>query len=125
MIHQFAEAKSNSKTPTCNGGITVCTAAFSVDVDILYNELNSVMELSVTEVPNNGSIVAGTYQSQVGAAGGIYTLSGITDEGTGDPTPNIGFAVSWVNPNNGNSNSVPAWSGQLQIINGQEVITVF
>lgn len=90
-----------------------------------YNELNSVMNLSVQEIPNNGSVIAGTYQSQVGAAGGIYTLSGITDEGTGDPTPNIGFAVSWVNPNNGNSNSVTAWSGQLQVINGEEVITAF
>ena len=25
---------------------------------------------------------------------GTYTLTGITDEGTGDLTPNIGFAVS-------------------------------
>lgn len=90
-----------------------------------YNELNSVMNLSVEETSNNGSVITGTYQSQVGEAGGIYTLSGITDEGTGDPTPNIGFTVSWVNPSNGNSNSVTAWSGQLQVIDGQEVITAF
>lgn len=90
-----------------------------------YNELNSELNLSVEETSNNGSVITGTYQSQVGAAGGIYTLSGITDEGTGDPTPNIGFTVSWVNPANGNSNSVTAWSGQLQVIDGEEVITAF
>jgi len=90
-----------------------------------YNELNSVMNLSVEETSNNGSVITGTYQSQVGASGGIYTLSGITDEGTGDPTPNIGFTVSWVNPSNGNSNSVTAWSGQLQVIDGVEFIIAF
>lgn len=90
-----------------------------------FNELNSAMELSVSESPNGGSVITGIYKSQVGAADGIYNLSGITDEGTGDATPNIGFSVSWVNPTNGNSNSVTSWSGQLQIVNGQEIITAF
>ena len=90
-----------------------------------YNELNSEMTLSVSEDSSNGSIVTGTYQSKVGDAAGIYTLTGITDEGTGDLTPNIGFAVSWVNPIYGNSNSVTTWSGQVQEINGEEVITTF
>jgi len=90
-----------------------------------YNELNSKMVLSVNESPNNGSVITGTYQSKVGDAGGVYILSGITDEGTGDDTPNIGFVVSWVNPTYGNSNSVTAWSGQLQIINEEEVMTTF
>lgn len=91
-----------------------------------YNELNSVMNLIVGDyVSDGGTLVTGTYQSQVGNAAGIYTLSGITDEGTGDSTPNIGFSVSWVNPAFGNSNSVTAWSGQLQLINGEEVLTAF
>jgi hypothetical protein len=92
---------------------------------IWYNELNSEMSLTVNEDPSNGSIVSGTYTSKVGGAAGQYTLTGITDQGTGDPTPNIGFAVSWVNPNFGNSHSVTTWSGQLQEINGEEVITTF
>lgn len=91
-----------------------------------YNELNSVMNLIVGDyVSNGGTPVTGVYQSQVGNAAGTYTLSGITDEGTGDATPNIGFSVSWVNPAFGNSNSVTSWSGQLQIINGEEVLTAF
>ena len=90
-----------------------------------YNELNSEMILSVSEAPNSGSIVTGTYQSKVGDAAGIYTLTGITDQGTGDATPNLGFTVSWVNPTYGNTNSVTAWSGQLQEIDGEEVITTF
>jgi hypothetical protein len=59
-----------------------------------YNELHSKMTLSVSEDPNNGSIVTGTYHSKVGDAAGIYVLTGITDQGTGDATPNIGFTVS-------------------------------
>ena len=90
-----------------------------------YNELGSVMELSVSENPNGGSIITGTYQSKVGDAAGTYILTGITDEGTGDLTPNIGFAVSWINPTYGNANSVTTWSGQLQEINGESVITTF
>lgn len=90
-----------------------------------YNELNSVMKLNLNGHSNEGSVVTGTYQSRVGDAGGIYYLYGASDEGTGDTTPNIGFTVSWVNPTKGNSNSVTAWSGQLQIINGQEVLTAF
>lgn len=92
---------------------------------IWYNELNSVMELRLNQISNNGSVITGTYQSKVGDAGGIYSLVGISDEGTGDPTPNIGFSVSWVNPTYGNSNSVTSWSGQLQVIGGEEVITTF
>lgn len=91
-----------------------------------YNELNSMMQLVVGPyVSNGGTPVTGTYQSQVGDAAGVYTLSGITDQGTGDSTPNVGFSVSWVNPTYGNSNSVTAWSGQLQLINGEEVLTTF
>jgi hypothetical protein len=82
-----------------------------------------MMTLGVDEVSDGGSLVTGTYQSKVGDAEGIYTLYGITDEGTGDSTPNIGFTVSWVNPSYGNSNSVTAWSGQLQIIDNEEVMT--
>lgn len=89
-----------------------------------YNELGSTMTLTVTADPINGSIVSGTYVTAVGSAAGTYTLTGITDEGTGDATPNVGFTVSWTNLS-GNSNSVTSWSGQLQNINGQDVITTF
>lgn len=91
-----------------------------------YNELNSVMNLIVGDyVSDGGTPVTGTYMSKVGDAAGMYSLAGMTDEGTGDATPNVGFSVSWVNPTYGNANSVTSWSGQLQIIDGEEVLTTF
>lgn len=90
-----------------------------------YNELNSEMNLHVQAVSNGGSLVTGAYITKVGDAAGIYSLGGMTDEGTGDATPNVGFSVSWANPTYGNSNSVTAWSGQLQVIDGEEVLTTF
>lgn len=90
-----------------------------------YNELNSEMHLWVQAVSNGGSLVTGAYMSKVGDAAGTYSLAGMTDEGTGDPTPNVGFSVSWVNDSYGNSNSVTSWSGQLQMIDGEEVLTTF
>lgn len=82
---------------------------------IWYNQLGSKMKLSV----DNGSI-EGVYHTAVGNAAGIYKLVGRTDIDD-DQSQNIGFVVSWENES-GSSDSVTAWSGQVQVIEGQEVL---
>ncbi len=81
-----------------------------------YNELGSKMELQV-----NGSSLTGTYQTAVGDATGIYLLVGSLDPA---PSPG-GQAIAWVvvwNNEYGNSHSITAWSGQYQVIQGEEEI---
>jgi hypothetical protein len=83
-----------------------------------HNELGSVMELSV-----NGSSITGTYVTAVGEAAGTYQLVGSMDV-DGDPTSQgqvIAWVVLWSNAEK-SSNSVTAWSGQYQMIDGQEEI---
>lgn len=82
-----------------------------------YNELGSEMNLQV-----EGSFVSGTYQTAVGDAQGIYTLAGTTDTEPYGQSQAVGFTVAWVNKS-GNSHSVTAWSGQLQMIDGREILT--
>lgn len=83
-----------------------------------FNELGSEMILEV-----NGIIVTGTYQTAVGDAQGIYELYGATDFEPVNPNNQaVGFVVAWDNQY-GSSHSVTAWSGQWQMINGQETIT--
>jgi hypothetical protein len=85
-----------------------------------YNELGSQMQLS-----QNGASITGWYQTKVGDAGGKYDLVGSIDT-AGSPTPNgqaVAWVVVWNNAANGSSSSVTAWSGQYQIIGGQEEIT--
>ncbi|GAA3632930.1 avidin/streptavidin family protein [Flavivirga jejuensis] len=80
-----------------------------------YNELGSSMTL-VT----NGNSLTGTYQTAVGDASGIYDLVGRTDTDN-DASQAVGFVVVWQN-GYGSSDSVTAWSGQYQIINGVDTI---
>lgn len=83
-----------------------------------YNELGSVMNLDV-----DGASITGEYQTAVGDASGTYSLTGSIDTG-GDPARNgqaIAWVVVWNNPY-GNSHSVTAWSGQYQLIDGEEEI---
>ncbi len=85
-----------------------------------YNELGSIMTLAV-----NGASVTGTYQTAVGDASGLYQLVGSLDT-DGDPNLNgqaIAWVVVWNNPVKGSSHSITAWSGQYQIIDGEEEIT--
>ena len=81
-----------------------------------YNELGSVMDLEVS-----GSTLSGTYQTAVGDAKWIYRLVGSIDTLPITGGQAIGFVVAWVNEY-GTSNSVTAWSGQYQIIDGTEEI---
>lgn len=80
-----------------------------------HNELGSSMTLTV-----NGNSVTGTYQTAVGNASGIYDLVGRTDTDN-DSSQAIGFVVAWQN-SYGSSDSVTAWSGQYQIIDGVDTI---
>jgi hypothetical protein len=82
-----------------------------------YNELGSEMNLQVA-----GIEVTGTYQTAVGDAQGIYQLYGATDSEPTTPNQAVGFVVAWENEF-GSSHSATAWSGQWQLINGQETIT--
>jgi hypothetical protein len=81
-----------------------------------YNQLGSEMELNV-----QGGQITGTYKTKVGSAKGIYQLVGRTDTDD-DNVRNVGFVVSWENEN-GSSDSVTSWSGELQTINGNDVIS--
>jgi hypothetical protein len=84
-----------------------------------YNELGSMMEISV-----NGASISGTYWTAVGNASGRYALVGQINT-----SPNAGGqAVAWTvvwNNQSGSSNSVTAWSGQYQTIQGSEEIYTF
>jgi Avidin family. len=85
-----------------------------------YNELGSMMTLE-----QGGSSITGTYQTAVGDANGIYPLVGSIDV-DGDPAANgqaVAWVVVWNNAAHGSSHSITAWSGQYQIVNGEEEIT--
>jgi len=85
-----------------------------------YNELGSMMMLT-----ENGASITGTYQTRVGDASGIYQLVGSIDV-DGDPSTNgqaVAWVVVWSNAAHGSSHSITAWSGQYQVINGEEEIT--
>ena len=82
-----------------------------------YNELGSEIMLSV-----DGIAVTGTYQTAVGNAQGIYQLVGGVDTEPSNQGQAIGFAVAWVNAY-GSANSVTTWSGQWQLVDGEETIT--
>lgn len=84
---------------------------------IWYNELGSEMTLSV-----DGMMVTGTYQTTVGDAQGIYQLVGSVDTEPSNLGQAVGFVVAWVN-DYGTANSVTTWSGQWQLIAGEETIT--
>jgi hypothetical protein len=76
-----------------------------------YNELGSVMTIQT-----NGNTISGTYQTAVGDATGIYNLIGQTDTDN-DASQAVGWVVIWQNQYS-SSDSLSAWSGQFQVING-------
>ena len=82
---------------------------------IWYNELGSSMTLAT-----NGKNITGMYQTAVGNASGQYDLVGQIDTNVGSSTA-IGFVVMWNNAS-GSSDCVTVWSGQCQVINGEDII---
>lgn len=80
-----------------------------------FNELKSKMVLKV-----HGKQITGTYHTKVGDAYGEYELNGQMDTDNDESTA-IGWVVVWTN-NSGSSDSVTAWSGQVQVLNGVESI---
>jgi len=86
-----------------------------------YNELGSKM---VIDPVSNGQIT-GTYVTAVsstGCAKGNFGLVGLTDTDTGGEA--VAFVVRWQNDNS-NCESVTAWSGQAQTVNGEDQINAF
>jgi len=81
-----------------------------------YNELGSAMELEV-----HGNMVSGTYHTAVGEAEGRYPITGATDMEALNQNQVVGLVVVWMNDKS-NSHSVTTWSGQLQMIAGEEVL---
>jgi hypothetical protein len=84
-----------------------------------FNELGSTMTIDAV---TPGQPFTGSYQTAVSTtacAQGSFQLVGTCDTDT-DGT-SVGFVVAWVNGNS-NCHSITAWSGQLQIIGGQEEI---
>lgn len=91
---------------------------------IWVNEFGSTME--ITNVNSDTGVFSGIYKSHTGATG-VYNLTGITDI---RPDPNVNsqtvaFAISWRNIGPGgedeSSNWVSAFSGQLQIVDGNQL----
>ena len=80
-----------------------------------YNQLGSQMILKV-----NGKNISGTYNTKVGDASGEYDLIGKIDIDIDESTA-MGWVVLW-NNQVGSSDSVTAWSGQVQAIDGEERI---
>jgi hypothetical protein len=74
-----------------------------------YNELGSVMTLSIT---SNGSL-SGTYCSAVGDAHANYPLVGLYDVAPTSGGQAVGWTVAWLNQY-GNSHSATSWTGQYQ-----------
>ena len=81
-----------------------------------YNELGSLMDLTV-----DGGLVTGTYHTGVGEATGRYPITGAVDTDPIGHNQAVGLVVVWQN-DQGSAHSVTTWSGQLQVIKGQEVL---
>lgn len=83
-----------------------------------YNELGSRMDLSIAE---NGGLT-GQYWTAVGDAAGRYPLVGWAEPAAGlTGSVAVGWAVLWRNADR-NNHSITTWSGQYQMINGEEHI---
>jgi len=84
---------------------------------VWYNELGSTVTIQIA-----GNQITGTYQTAVGDATGQYPIVGSFDSNPAPSGPSVGWVVAWANQS-GSSNSVTTWCGQLQSINGSEVLT--
>lgn len=87
-----------------------------------YNELGSEMILTLDKTDRRQ--INGTYETFVSScAKGKYPVTGRTDTDN-DSAQNVGFVVSWENEN-GSCDSVTTWSGELQLIDDEEILTTF
>ncbi len=80
-----------------------------------YNELGSEMTIQT-----NGNTITGTYRTGTGSAYGTFNLVGLTDTDN-DASQAVGWIVVWQNQYT-SLDSVTAWSGQYQVINGVPTI---
>jgi hypothetical protein len=86
-----------------------------------YNELGSTMEIAISLGTVEGSYT--TAVSSSACAQGSFNLLGTTDTDTGGQA--VAFSVCWKNATSQQCNSVTAWSGQAQTINGIDQINAF
>ncbi len=82
-----------------------------------YSEHGSRLDLTIQR---NGTI-EGTYQPALGGAPGRFRLVGMVDSAAHNGSLSFGFVVSWNNEHI-NQHSTSVWSGQLQEIDGEEVL---
>ena len=83
---------------------------------VWYNEFGSKVILEI-----NGASVSGSYFRDSEAESTAYHINGALDPFPSENGRAIGFVVTWVNRFE-NANSVTAWSGQYEMIDGQEYI---
>jgi hypothetical protein len=82
-----------------------------------HNQLGSSMTLEV-----KGNELHGIYETAVGNAKGKYSLYGARVSDPSSPGEALAFVVAWLNDEAGISQSVTAWSGQWQEVDGEEFI---
>ena len=84
-----------------------------------YNELNSTLKIKKVKDGN----LTGTYETAVsneGCAQGSFKVAGRTDTDNGGYA--VAFVICWQNDES-DCESVTAWSGQAQVIDGEETLT--
>ena len=86
----------------------------------MYQEHGITMLGSYMILNVKGKNITGGYHTPVGNASGVYELSGKIDTDNDESTA-IGWVVLW-NNQSGSSDSITAWSGQVQEISGEERI---
>lgn len=80
-----------------------------------YSDHGSKVELRVI----NGGLLEGTYEPALGGGTGVYRLVGLTDTEDYAGSRSFGMVVSWNNSFQ-NQHSTTVWSGQYQVVDGEE-----
>ena len=85
------------------------------------NEFGSIMDIYV----NEQGLVSGTYSSHTGATG-CYRVTGVADTKPDQNSQCVSFSISWrplgVSPDDPSFHWVSAFAGQLQVVDGKEVL---
>ncbi len=84
-----------------------------------YGQRGSRLELILTHA---GHLEGRYYTANNDEAQGVFDLIGMSDTRSFGGSRSVGFVVCW-NNEYVNQHSVTAWSGQHQMINGEEVLT--
>lgn len=106
---------ASSATADVDGRVTQTQNSATSLQGIWYNQLGSTLTINAVQ---QGELT-GIYETAVstsGCAKGAFPLVGRTN--TNGYRQSVGFVVSWTNAQS-NCNSVTAWSGQLQNVNGE------